>query len=630
MRGFPVGSLVLSKKIETQKDKQCGYNQTQQELTTHHILDGQQRCYAIALGYSNPWYNASHKHAVLWLDINPGSLLNNSVRQYLFRVTTTAHPWGFDHGNKSSRLSVFNIRKSLEGVEKRPAPIDSKPFDAEFPIPVFLLLEHFDGESVNWESLSKADILTQMKGFDARKFDNLDDKVRTHINNGLRHVNRALIIALQVPDGTCDIENIEQIFQRLNRQGTPLDNEDLAYSMIKAYWPDVETYINKAPCHTTESRLVNMAIRVALADDSAKMPAEHSIDRIRNIFRPIPHKDYEREDAKEVSERESIEKYFKDDLAKSLKWIDDHLLYNPDRRSYGIPAYIRSSLAWNSRDVFAWLMVIAKHNNYTAIDDNKIVKTIIGIALAVHWFGLDKYRATGHLPVKDFTLMSLENIKDDKGNLLVHTPLAVRSLEDEAIRLDSNSSENQIEGWKNFWEGIVSRNDKGVKCSEDESTSRGKKYGVFTELLRKNRELLLYAQRNYIYLTFNNFDPSDRLMWKGHNRPWDYDHILPSNTLNATGRGEKAGRFHDACKTWQQSIGNLVAVDFSFNRQAQDTAAPTDKYGENVSNIVTLDGMFEEISKYDIGLDDTKDFKKSKEFILAAKNRFVKLYKDWY
>jgi hypothetical protein len=74
------------------------------------------------------------------------------------------------------------------------------------------------------------------------------------------------MIALQVPDLIHGIDDIEQIFQRLNRQGTPLDNEELAYSLIKAYWTDVDETIRKLPHHTTEARLVCEILSIYYSD----------------------------------------------------------------------------------------------------------------------------------------------------------------------------------------------------------------------------------------------------------------------------------------------------------------------------------------------------------------------------
>ena len=104
----------------------------------------------------------------------------------------------------------------------------------------------------------------------------------------MKILNQAKVIALQVPSDVTGIENFEQIFQRLNRQGTPLDNEELVYSMIKAYWPEVEKIIQGFDRQvTTEARLIGMAVRVALIEKNAnKIATERSVAQIREIFKP--------------------------------------------------------------------------------------------------------------------------------------------------------------------------------------------------------------------------------------------------------------------------------------------------------------------------------------------------------
>lgn len=566
MRGFPIGSLVLSAKIDEQKDKPSNFSATD-KLVTHHILDGQQRCYAIALGFHDFWHD--NDQAILWLDLKPGNRLQNSIRQYLFRVTTKSHPWGFGHDNQSSRLSAGNIRESLGTRTERPLPKELRPFDAGLPVPVFLLFKHFNmgTEKLNWDAFSEdlAKLIPNSSGITH------DDSIdRENIERGLSLAEEARIIALQVPAGVKGIENIEQIFQRLNRQGTPLDNEELTYSMIKAYWPGVEECLESLGSlrHTTEPRLISMAIRVALTGQDGKMHTELTVDRIRNIFRPRERNSEVRkeEDIDDANKAIAIKEYFQDKLKLALQWIDDHFRFHEKNRLYGLPAYLRSSLAWNSRDVFAWLMVVAKRHDYKPVTDEQLLKKIIGLALSIHWFGSDKTRAVEKLLLeKDLGSenVKLSNLKNDRGEFLIFSPIDKVELED-ILSLNQDSSKESLLVWKSFWHAIVEVDDQNQPRKDKED--RSKKYGQFMEKLRNNRELLVYAQRSYFATKFRDFDPSNRLMWKGHNRPWDYDHILPSNKLNATGRGGNSGDFHDVCKVWQQSIGNLIAVDFTFNR----------------------------------------------------------------
>lgn len=627
LRGFPIGSLVLSAKIGEQKDKSSSFSVTDgQKPVTHHILDGQQRCYAIALGFHDPWQNGNDQ-AILWLDLMPGKRLQNSTRKYLFRVTTKSHPWGFSHDNQSSQLSAGNIRKSLGSRTERPSPEELSPFDAGLPVPVFLLFKHFHKGAdkgpgkLNWNAFSE-DLAKLIPDFPGITHEG--SIVRENIERGLSLAEEAIIVALQVPAGVAGIENIEQIFQRLNTQGTPLDNEELTYSMIKAYWPDVESCLEcleENLRHTTEPRLINMAIRVALTGQDGKMPAELRVDRIRNIFHP----DRKKEDSETY---EVITEYFRDELKKSLQWIDTHFLFNSENRQYGLPAYLRSSLAWNSRDVFAWLMVIAKRHQYKPVtdEDEQLLKKIIGLALAIHWFGSDKGRAIEKLLLEENIgsgNVTLSNLKNDKGESLVFSPIDIEELE-EILLLTQDSSKESLLVWKSFWHAIVEVDDQ-KQPGKDENDR--KKYGQFMERLRNNRELLVYVQRLYFASKFEDFDPSNRLMWKGHNRPWDYDHILPSNKLNATGRRGNARDFHEVCKVWQQSIGNLIAVDFTFNRGEQDNTA-SNKYDKEEAS--KLHGALDCVNAYDIELEDTKDLIKSRAFIVAARNRLIELYIRWY
>ncbi|OQW43136.1 MAG: hypothetical protein A4S08_10085 [Proteobacteria bacterium SG_bin4] len=629
MQGFPIGSLVLSAKNSEQKDKSSNFSAiANQKPVTHHILDGQQRCYAIALGFHDLWHD--NDQAILWLDLKPGNRLQNSIRQYLFRVTTKSHPWGFGHDNQSSRLSAGNIRESLGAHTERPLPKELRPFDAGLPVPVFLLFKHFNmgTEKLNWDAFSEdlAELIPNSAGI------TYDDSIdRENIEGGLSLAEKAIIIALQVPAKVKKIENIEQIFQRLNRQGTPLDNEELTYSMIKAYWPDVEECLESLDSlrHTTEPRLINMAIRVALTGQDGKMHTELTVDRIRNIFRPSDSKVRKKEDIDDANKAIAIKEYFQDKLKLALQWIDDHFLFHEKNRPYGLPAYLRSSLAWNSRDVFAWLMVVAKRHDYKPVTNEQLLKKIIGLALSIHWFGSDKTKAVEKLLLeKDLGSenVKLSNLKNDKGESLIFSPIDKVELE-EILSLSKDSTKKSLSDWKSFWHAIVEADDQNQPRKEKDKEDRSKKYGQFMERLRNNRELLVYVQRSYFASKFRDFDPSNRLMWKGHNRPWDYDHILPSNKLNASGRGGNAGDFHDVCKVWQQSIGNLIAVDFTFNRGEQDNTSSKKYNSERASE---LNGVLDCIDAYDIELEDTANFEKSIAFVVAARNRLIELYRRWY
>ncbi len=84
VRGFPIGAFLLSpfddaRGVQSAKHGQAGVGEP-----THHLLDGQQRSTAIALGFLNPWRQvtgqtastvqqagsvANQWTAVLWVDL---------------------------------------------------------------------------------------------------------------------------------------------------------------------------------------------------------------------------------------------------------------------------------------------------------------------------------------------------------------------------------------------------------------------------------------------------------------------------------------------------------------------------------------------------------------------------------
>lgn len=651
MRGFPIGAIVIAKKIDAQYDKKAitliKTNATEGITeSTHHILDGQQRCNAIAWGFVDPWNEELSDDIVLWLDLKPGGRLKNSTRKYLFRVTTKAHPWGFRSDDQSTNLTVENIRRAMNSFETihqnkennytKPTPRFAFPHDAGLPVPVSLLLKHFDdtklnGEKLNLDSLKNEPMLKmifEVKGIEPEKAE------LELIEDGLEMIGKASLVALQVPDLIKGIEDIEQIFQRLNRQGTPLDNEELSYSVIKAYWPEIEKIISDLPDalrHITEARLVSLGVRVALTESAAdKLTSVRNTEQIRKIFKE-----------KTSNDAEHIRAFFEGDSFKmALKWIDDNLLYRESTRSYGVPKYLRSSLAWGSRDVFAWLMLLAKRYEYKQITDEKLTKRIIGIALTIHWFGLDKEGAVNkllrkHSDLSSTTISILDLLKDDGSTKFIHPPLSPSDVE-AALKLDHESTEKQLRNWKGFWHGVVELDKNGDKYkNEDELKLRTERYWNFIEKLKNQTGLLVYAQRDYIEHHFNDFDPSNKLMWKGHNRPWDYDHILPSNNIGGTGNDRCD--FTETCQAWKNSLGNLTAVDFAFNRSSQDKVGPVEKYAKNIDvHMQNNNDRFdifcsnEQLKAFEIKHKETANFQISKAFVLAAKSRFISIYDNWY
>lgn len=413
MQGYPVGSIVVTDVIAGQSTKPSDIIQKAIGLEpSHHVLDGQQRCNAIAWGFANPWQTSGNSASqILWIDLAPK--LKNSTRQYLFRLTTKAHPWGFAKDDASGPVGIdkrqeflrkwedftraigdaadapwFHAKdqKSLQG---RPLPQEGFPIDACFPVPMAVLIQYFQNGQVDWDGLAAHAGMRHATAWHRQKVGDLTAEQKNAIERGLSLLGSTEVAVLRVlnNDGkACSMEKIEQIFVRLNRQGARLDNEDLVYSMLKVHWEELDKIMAglnaKSLAHITEARLVNLGIRVALTPSSgaSRLKPELSVEEVRRISLPSAA-------GPDRESRQELQDYFsnKKELEQALSWIDGNFLFCGKKRPFGIPAYLRSSLAWSSRPVFAWLMYLAKYFDYKPLDDDK-AKRILGWALAVHWF----------------------------------------------------------------------------------------------------------------------------------------------------------------------------------------------------------------------------------------------------
>ena len=310
LRGFPVGSLVVSQKLVKQTSRSGASAGTHQawpeEKITHHLLDGQQRCNAIALGFLDPFTlplvdsdKSSHK-ALMWLDLQP-KFSANSSRSFMARVCTKAHPWGYAVDDNAGRLGAADVRNGIKSVfhwprelvdrnDQRPQPAEVWPLAAEVPLPMAWLLKaaqsshtpadlwetvlvrcqsHFDGLSAVgqafWnERAGQPDQATHHWTQRAIRLLNQKlDQSLIDLGEALLWVRTMHLVALTVPNQALHqatrlesaaldtsvnpeqrISNVEHLFQRLNSLGTELRGDELLYSMVKAYWPGIEKSID--------------------------------------------------------------------------------------------------------------------------------------------------------------------------------------------------------------------------------------------------------------------------------------------------------------------------------------------------------------------------------------------------
>jgi len=637
LRGFPIGALVLSAKI-TGQDKETDSGKLG---ITHHLLDGQQRCDAISLGFKNPFRHpitdlaTQKKESILWLDLNPDDEAW-STREFVVRLTTPSHPWGYARNDSADTLRADLIREALDVINvnpaaedyQRPSPSQLFPHISVAPVPLAWLLLSAK-EMDFWGTVRRH---LERSGEHAwhnrlRKF--LDDKdsagQRNRISAAIQRIESTKIIALCAPSdllvgsrqeavsspGRENISNIEHLFQRLNQQGTRLDGEELAYSMVKAYWPELAGPIDKIAKQLPATRLISLAIRAALSsEEREKLPNGLSVSGIRAMAR------------KKEEKTVRVYQYIKEELGHGCEQIDIWLRYHKDENPSGLlPVHI-GSIALDSPDIFLLLLTLAKR----PVSDweqsgTGWPKRLQALVTLTHWFGRNKGSLANRVFAACANQISLANINGALEDALkagdlrpIHSPAAL-----ERFLLDdfpTTPEGTRFKEW-NWWQHLQ------IGDTDEAKQRRKEQWDEFL-WFRGQNEILLYAQRDYVDRRFHDYDPARKDFWKGHNRPWDFDHILASTYLHW-----KQGDFKPVCDQWVGTIGNLRAWPFEDNRSEQKQTA-IEKLGDypekQRQSFVNLDELGGFSGQDEVRWNPVAAY----AFVTVCSRRLLRIYRDWY
>ncbi|MDA9555399.1 DUF262 domain-containing protein, partial [Pelobium sp.] len=256
LRGYPIGSILMSVDEDHEKGNRF-------------LLDGQQRCTSIALGFFNPldpnktdeFLSLKGYLPSVWIDLKPN---NSNGNKFLIRVLTKSHPWGYqmqrEKNGVGKTLSMSDRRNALKYfVSKEPETnyIDLSssiinPWDAHYPVPLSLLLSLNSSkfESFTSELKEKVKTLKFQTKYSSGKdvdfdFENVLDVDLNVVYEGVKNAKVLLIPEIMVNSSILK-EDDEQLsddsqdptlFVRLNSAGTDISGEELIYSIYKATFP---------------------------------------------------------------------------------------------------------------------------------------------------------------------------------------------------------------------------------------------------------------------------------------------------------------------------------------------------------------------------------------------------------
>lgn len=750
LRGFPIGSLVVSPLLKRQKNRTGAHagGLPWGDAYDHHLLDGQQRANAIALGYlDSPFAPATNGPAqpetLLWLDLVPLGLeqlslkpvdrLASSTRSYLLRVTTQAHPWGFQVSDEKEpkRLEHWQARRAKDtflgrkaNAHDRPLPHQGWPIEANAPIPLAWALEaayqisarqaatpaNAPPERALWEEVRQRCAAhgpqAATEEAEEPRFTPWAPRAVRVLEHWLgaetlplqaRHLARALLRAMQArvvalpiapealeapyrptenpaQEDTVPIANVEHLFQRLNGGGTDLSAEDRAYSMIKAYWPGIEDTIQSIDRRPPETQVALLGTRLGLdlAEGKNTLPAQPSVSSLRQLA--TARNDGGKKAHELMAQRQQIRTLFglpdaedSNDppispapIGEAIKQWDRWFLYSQNQ-PWGLPPVLRSRMASQAPEVFLFLLRLAHHT--TSTPDETVRRKLLGLATAVHWFGLERERAVRWLwtvPPAEwldgsaFTPHVLGQIRyagqtpDPHGN-----PTIARILRPEELADYIAIDPAHIANWR-WWDSLVvepahrANPEASRKALDDAVYARWAEYKHFINIVTRpdyrgtNALLLMYAQREQMQHFFPSYDPQDGDFWAAHNVPWDFDHLLQQDAFTNL---KAHNAFIKVCQEWGHTIANLHLLPFEQNRSRQDgpleNILPPPDTAEHVDFLrrmhLTPDtaAAANRLSAFSMSSEDIRSNlpeapQRVTAFVLASRERLLRLYGDWF
>ena len=278
--GYPIGSIIVAENGEKKE-----------------LLDGQQRCTSIALGFYNPFrdkvtgfLSLKDYFPSVWIDLKPATLTNS--QNYVFRVLTKSHPWGYQLKD-NSKILTFSQRKNakkffMKNENEKPyinlLASEINPWDAFYPVPLSFLLEIiFNYDSINFvefinlfrEKISGLKVKTMYKNDDFVNYDEINNEDLEKIYNGLEYAKKLYLPEISIDskvlqnEGSEDNSQNPTLFLRLNSAGTTISGEEMLYSIYKAEFPESKQLVEEiGASYIAPSKIIDLFSRLAVCEIS--------------------------------------------------------------------------------------------------------------------------------------------------------------------------------------------------------------------------------------------------------------------------------------------------------------------------------------------------------------------------
>lgn len=646
-RGYPIGSILMS---------------LDEEKEIRFLLDGQQRCTSIALGHFDPFIENKKQEFFslkdylpsVWIDLYPSKSSGNN--KFLIRVLTKSHPWGYqiarDKNGNAQPLSMADRRDALKGFNnpnnKSYINLNSSeinPWDAYYPVPLVWLLNcNADKEedliAMLKEKTKYLKIKTKYSGNNFVDFENFNWNLNK-IYKGIANAKALLIPEIIVKSSLLKdddevVLNESQnptLFVRLNSSGTNISGEELIYSIYKAVFPQAKEIVEKIEADfIAPSKLINLISRLAYCEmnNYQNFPRSFNINSFRKELR---NSDF----------INLLNKYINDGDGNETKNLIEKAKEILSQKTEIPPTLIKKFIV-SSPDLFMVLLVYIKKNNLQNSDlEQSVIKEISASYVQLLWFSYDNSKISSQLfdLFKDDSLSWSKAIEELIIKNQVVPLLKPKLLRENLIEIVVNQkhSYGDFEKIKALLSNdlktqlLMLRKETLDSSNEEENEEKENNKKIEFEMLLKhrwwyhidkifrNRDFLIYAQRDYFNEKFKEFNQYDYV--EDTNRPWDWDHIYPKSWID-----NKKG-ISPLIRHWANSIGNLRALSYDDNRSENNRLSPEQRLKEdqNKNDSFILDNDL----AYWIQLSSRiKTDDELSNFLSASIHRMINIYEDWY
>lgn len=637
LRGFPIGSFLLSKSEDDQL----------------FLMDGQQRATSIALGLYDPWQNPATNFwsvkglPTVWIDLQ--ATQEPVQHHFVIRVLTPSHPWGYQRIRHNEPLGVPDKRKALEVLKEIEGeqfesyltiPDPHKfPFDADLPVPLAFVIQAINEHGSNWKAAlcdlcisylprgirtKHTDPLPLGYGEYVRTIimdDHFDDKGIFHAVKGLLEIAIPGIVinqqSLKTSDGTGGED--PTLFVRLNAAGTRIAGEELIYSIYKASYPQAKDLVESIGANfIAPSQVIALASRLVLAEiNHGNYPqilvVNDFIKRINDgIFRGALQTFIGKKDQSPA--RQLFERCFELLLSKN---------------HFQLPPVLVKKMIKDSPDLFLMLLHwVRVHDGVISMDEQQ---QILAGMTAFSWFGRNNVKYVraiwDQLHRADFWNKSVLGTAFVQNREAIMYPL----LQPDTLRKYLTDKINENEAQKDSLTPAVDHPVMslflsvfdGVNFESDVEIQNNAAaiWGNFLWKLYQCKPLVLFAQRNYVNSKFKDYNQMETI--EDTNAPWDWDHIYPSSWIYMQ------HRVNGSMRHWNNSIGNLRAMGLEENRSENNNLPPSVRLiGVEMQSFVNVNDLaFWELLDHRIYDGDTASIH---TYLNAVITRLCNIYAHWY